>query len=342
MADVAVTTTGGVEASLAVAASGVLWGMASNWQPPKVSGLAQRDVDFVDWPVTQSSPSTNNHKLRTRAETPRIAVAPDVQPGERSLSAAVRIGDQLLDYADTVVVVPRGNDITPADVPDRFRIGVPTQTQWGTTPYRPDQYARAGNELHILGGGPATQLDRRGALGGSIASVDTSSLISPLAQDGIVWTGDGTASVEELGFSVGDSFAALVVTSCRLYAQSWGMFRVTDADTDAQRVADAFPGIAEAVAILDTVFDNVRYDVDLGPLGGVMFDGTIPATSRPGETDRPLGAQELADVLDWLRPVVESTRGGTLVQFTDAVDPDLVQLQRGSVDSTLPPGALGL
>lgn len=153
------------DTTLAIANSSALLGVEStkDW----LDGFAPR---FIDYPFTDPGATFEDHLAVVSQYSPDITVAPDVEKGT-SLSEAVAAGDALLEYAETVIIVPK--DCHPSDVPDRFRVGLTAADFGSNAPWSVWDYRDCG-PVHILGGGPARQL----CIGKHVpvASVDTSSL----------------------------------------------------------------------------------------------------------------------------------------------------------------------
>lgn len=161
MTEVYTTTKGGTDVTAAVDESAARLGVEATNNVP--DGYA---VDFVDYPFTNPRATIDDHIARVKAERPRLTVAPDVEK-DVTLSDAVEIGDELLEYAETVIVVPK--NCHPSEIPDRFRPAVATHQFGSGTPWGVWEYDRP---VHILGGSPNAQLRFGRYL--DVASVDTS------------------------------------------------------------------------------------------------------------------------------------------------------------------------
>lgn len=161
MTEVYTTTKGGTDVTVAVDESAVRLGVEATNDVP--NGYA---VDFVDYPFTNPDATIDDHIARVKAERPRLTVAPDVE-NEITLPDAVAIGDELLQYAETVILVPK--NCHPSDLPDRFRPAVATHQFGSGTPWGVWEYD---HPVHILGGSPNAQLRFGRYL--DVASVDTS------------------------------------------------------------------------------------------------------------------------------------------------------------------------
>ena len=161
MTEVYTTTKGGRDVTAAVDESAARLGVEATNNVP--DGYA---VEFVDYPFTDPDATIDDHIDRVKSERPRLTVAPDVEH-DITLSDAVAIGDELLEHAETVIVVPK--DCHPSDVPDRFRPAVATHQFGSGTPWGVWEYDRP---VHILGGSPNAQLRFGRYL--DVASVDTS------------------------------------------------------------------------------------------------------------------------------------------------------------------------
>jgi GNAT superfamily N-acetyltransferase len=126
---------------------------------------------FVDWPFTDPDAGFDEHLSKVREHKPQLTVAPDVEDG-RTLDDVVPLADELAEYADNVIVVPK--DCHPSDIPDRFRVGLTAGRFGSMAPWSVWEY-RDCPSVHILGGSPSEQLeiDRHGV---SVDSVDSFSL----------------------------------------------------------------------------------------------------------------------------------------------------------------------
>lgn len=140
---------------------------SSETEPPE-----RYSVQFVDYPFRDESATFADHLETVAKHEPAVAVAPDMGP-DTEPSAVYEMGDELLEHADAVVVVPKREDTTPSAVPDRFRVGIPNADGFGDgTPWRLEDFRNAG-PVHILGGSFSSQLEAGKHL--EVASVDTSS-----------------------------------------------------------------------------------------------------------------------------------------------------------------------
>lgn len=126
--------------------------------------------DFLDFPFTDPDATFTDHLEVVREVRPALTVAPDIEKG-RTLSEVVNMGDELLQYSDSVIVVPK--TVHPSEVPDRFRVGVPLADFGSSAPWAAWDYQDCG-PVHLLGGGPARQLTTGGCI--PVASVDTATL----------------------------------------------------------------------------------------------------------------------------------------------------------------------
>lgn len=109
---------------------------------------------FVDFPFTDVEVTFEDHLAAVQTLEPRVTVAPDVERG-RALEDVVARADELLEYATDVIVVPK--DCHPAEIPDRFRVGLTvgsfgSMAPWGLWDYRDCE------SIHILGGTPTQQM----------------------------------------------------------------------------------------------------------------------------------------------------------------------------------------
>lgn len=127
---------------------------------------------FVDFPFTDPDATFADHLEVVRQTAPELTVAPDVEKG-RTLEEVVKKADRLLTYSQSVIIVPKS--VHPSEVPDRFRVGVPLADFGSDAPWSVWDYHDCG-ELHLLGGGPARQLNVRDHAPAPIASVDTATL----------------------------------------------------------------------------------------------------------------------------------------------------------------------
>lgn len=136
--DVICTTFGGQDAVAAMERAGVIVGQESMNDAPDWA-----TVDFLDFPFTKPGTSRSkfqHHLAVTKEVQPRLVVAPDIEK-DLSLKAGLAMADELAKYADTVIVVPKEN-AHPGDIPDRFRVGFPSQPDFGTgSPWGVWEYA---------------------------------------------------------------------------------------------------------------------------------------------------------------------------------------------------------
>lgn len=159
--------------------------------------LPDVSIDFVDYPFKNSRPKPKRHRRVVKQARPKLAVAPDVSR-QWPLDRVIDYADDLDQYADTVVVVPKGID--PRRVPDRFRVGIPFQTAWSddaldvadliqttvTQDGPATRYAEAG-PVHLLGGNPDDQLavGRKSEI--TVASVDGNNVLVYAMKGRRVW-----------------------------------------------------------------------------------------------------------------------------------------------------------
>jgi len=127
-------------------------------------------LQFVDFPFTDPDATVADHVAAVRETCPTLTVAPDVEKGT-TLADAVAVGDDLLQYAREVILVPK--DCHPTDVPDRFRVGLTAADFGSNAPWTVWDYQDCG-PVHILGGGAMRQLKIGEYV--TVASVDTSAM----------------------------------------------------------------------------------------------------------------------------------------------------------------------
>jgi len=164
---------------------------------------------FLDYPFTDPDATVQDHIEVVREVEPRLTVAPDIEKG-RTLTEAVRFGDELLTYADDVILVPKS--VRPERIPDRFRVGMSvggfgTQASWSVWRYR------GCDSVHILGGTPIQQL-RIGQHLDNITSVDCESIGKDATYG--VWTADGRDTDSE-----GCDYKQRLKMSLNNYAAAW-------------------------------------------------------------------------------------------------------------------------
>jgi hypothetical protein len=124
----------------------------------------------------------SEHIEAVAADEPSIAVAPDITDGREG---DYSVADELLEYADTVIVVPKA--MPALNVPERFRVGIPCQKRFGPVPPRPIWEYQQVDEVHLLGGSPKVQSDIAGKIGKRrVKSLDTASPIAASSR-GKVW-----------------------------------------------------------------------------------------------------------------------------------------------------------
>lgn len=127
--------------------------------------------------------SIEEHIECVRRDTPLIAVAPDINSDRDGCDYSV--ADELLKYAETVIVVPKA--INALNVPNRFRVGIPCQERFGPVPPRPIWEYQQCDSVHLLGGSPLKQSEIADLVGNDrVKSLDTASPIRASSR-GSVW-----------------------------------------------------------------------------------------------------------------------------------------------------------
>jgi hypothetical protein len=165
MADVIVTVPCQGEYSTAISKSPAKLGYPSH----------KTNIDikpyFLDFPFTVEGANFDDHLKMVKKHKPKIAVSPDIEKG-LTLEDAISQADELLRYADDVILVPKS--VKPELIPDRFRVGLTlanygTSAPWWIWDYRECQ------SVHLLGGSPNRQI-RAINHGLKVDSLDTSTL----------------------------------------------------------------------------------------------------------------------------------------------------------------------
>lgn len=208
--DVIITGTG-TDTLRAATDAGALCGVKSSQKIP--SGF---EINFVDYPFTESRPRPKRHLRVVEQLQPKYAVAPDVDGRVWPLDRAVEFADRLDEHAETVIVVPKAVD--PREIPDRFRVGLPFQPNYGPGGLEIDdllpdqqlsladfneaqpweQYADVG-PVHVLGGSPSDQLRIRDETPIEVGSVDGSNP-SIYARNRRVWFTAGQLDTPRLRY----------------------------------------------------------------------------------------------------------------------------------------------
>lgn len=203
MIDVIMTVQNGNKLARVIEDSPALLG----WETSNKDPGTEYNVEFCDWPFTADNPDPEEHIEATARHNPKYAVAPDIEK-EWSLDDVVAIGDELADYAENVIVVPKS--VEPDYVPERFVIGYPNQPNWGTNgAWWRAEYHR---DVHVLGGSPDSQLDVAGYM--PVKSVDGAN-IAAYAKYGRVWTPGGQLERPDIDYyerireSLGNYYAVL-------------------------------------------------------------------------------------------------------------------------------------
>jgi len=330
MSDLAVTVEGSRPAASALAATPVFLGYRIGTNPP--SGF---DYDFVDWPfrAIRAGDLTfgqARERMRTACEAhrPRIAVAPDIT-GNISAANAYTVADELLEHARDVVVTPK-QEVKPVDVPDRFRVGLPTQQSWGTAPYSITEYARL-HDVHVLGGSPNAQLDRLNYVPGA-SSFDSASIIRQSFRGGQIWAGD-----KWLDWPFDGAYARITI-SARLYAHQLGMRQLGgskllgglfsgETTTTPELIEAAYPTMDDVRETVRAV--NPEFTIDTVARDSLLV--TAPASATGGDP-----ADELTTLLgeDYTLDV-EATRGATTIQIDGVRRPPSVETIGNKLDAAL-------
>lgn len=187
--DVIVTVIGGAAAAHAIQDGGGLVGTRSSAEPP-----AGVDIEFVDWPFLEEDITVQEHVDVVAALRPKYAVAPDVQAG-RPLEAVVDVGDELLEHAEIVIVVPK--EVRAGAVPERFRLGLPFRDNFETDLGANTFFDFQGRPVHVLGGNPTDQFRVADRFELDVRSVDSPTPIA-WASGGRVWVGRARGADEVL------------------------------------------------------------------------------------------------------------------------------------------------
>lgn len=176
--DVIVTTLGGRQTARAVRAGGGIVGIRSSESPPE--GVP---IGFVDWPFALDNPSMQSYIDMVEGLSPKYAVAPDVEEG-RSLDETLAIAEELQQYADRVIVVPK--DVPVSAVPEEYIVGIPFRNEWDQDTGVNAFADFRGRQVHILGGNPTEQLKLARRFDLDVVSVDSPNPLS-WADFGRVW-----------------------------------------------------------------------------------------------------------------------------------------------------------
>jgi hypothetical protein len=164
-------------------------------------------IQFLDFPFTDTDATFADHLVVVKDVRPQLTVAPDVEGG-RTLPEVVNMADRLSQYSQDIIIVPK--DCHPSEVPNRFRVGVTAADFGSSAPWSVWEYRDCG-PVHILGGGPARQLELAHYL--NVASVDTSSL-NLVARFGY-WDGGTVDAPEEW------DYRRRLTESLDNYADAW-------------------------------------------------------------------------------------------------------------------------
>lgn len=323
MTDVAFPVRGGLDAAIAAAMTPVFVGYNSGSKKPTIPNL---DWEFVDWPFDtefstrdEQSRAISNHQLLVRSDAPVLAVAPDIEGGvdaDRALSIAAKLDA----HADTVIVVPKTDALHPGDVPSKYRVGIPNMSGVDA-PFSVADYRQA-DSVHILGGGPASQLEYREQLP-NIESVDTSALQRSAFQFGGVWTG---AQFQRYTGTEGRGYSLLVL-SLRKYAETWGMERerrrpaeLMGSLSETKNVRDDDPFQSEA-ALREALPDagDLRTLIERHVPGGevVQRGDPYPVLIEMDTSPEAMDENDLLDLVDALREMYDvefrRMRGGDAI-----------------------------
>ncbi len=110
-------------------------------------------LNFIDFPFNTTN-DLNHHFKVIKEVQPRIGVAPDIEKN-RTLGEVVELGDEMLKYSDTVILIPK--NVHPSKIPDRFRVGLTNADFGSNAGWSVQEYSNC-NEVHILGGGIPEQV----------------------------------------------------------------------------------------------------------------------------------------------------------------------------------------
>lgn len=139
------------------------------------------EIEFADYPFTDPDATFQNHLDVVKDLQPQIAVAPDIEKG-LDLQDAVDQADELLQYADDVILVPK--TVHPRQVPDRFLVGYPNQPKFGSQSRYGLKDFRPADRIHVLGGSPRRTIEVMHHL--NVVSYDSTSVVLA-AGKGKIW-----------------------------------------------------------------------------------------------------------------------------------------------------------
>lgn len=326
MADVCFPVRGGRDAAIAAAMTPVLVGFNSETNPPNIPNI---EWEFIDWPFTKQfdtraelNSTIRRHLSLVEAHKPKVAVAPDIQEGV-DVDRALSVAEELDQYAENVVIVPKTGDFSPQDVPTQFRVGVPNRADV-RIPFINQDYRQA-RSLHILGGSLTSQLKRRDSLP-NIDSVDSSQAVFAAFNDKTYWDGRRFRQVN----NAGDIGFSLLVLSLRNYAYTWGMTRGPQFRTGSFREEEPLPEVMErrdppGQARLPGADDLRRLVEQFVPGGEVLdFNEDFPVVIEMGGTPAQMEEADLFDLTDALGEIYDyefqSVRGANIIRVEGVRD----------------------
>lgn len=312
------TATKGGKTATAISAAGVGLGYESGEVAP------DGDVQFVDYPFTKPSVGYDQHLAAVKQHRPELTVAPDIEDG-RTLSTVVEQADELAQYADTVIVVPKS--VEPSEVPDRFRVGLPLADYGSDSPWEIADFIGVG-DVHVLGGPPDAQRHVVRSYV-DVASVDGASVIRA-ANFYSVWRWpDGwteapesdyyervTASLKNLKAALNGEEASTLPTDLPL-----------SASTETPTVAE--PAVSDSRGPPPCQSPNCSQRAVMDPTEGRVYCADC-LTAREWQDDYQQQTQAVRTAADALPVKQAVTDGGTPTEHmdTDRIIDDIEQYEK--------------
>lgn len=161
------------------------------WPKPFFGGrhlMGFIDNDFHNYDHEAHAGYVKEHRPKYATVMDAMTVSQCREAGIKhySLPQIIEMGDELLGYAENVIVIPKYDCID--EIPDRFMVGYSIPTSYGGTPLPIEAFR--GRRIHLLGGGWKAQRNAMLIMGDDVVSGDNNQ-IHLLAKIGAFHTPDG-------------------------------------------------------------------------------------------------------------------------------------------------------
>lgn len=138
-----------------------------------IRSLTDYPINFIDYPFTVNNFPFQKYLWIVKKIQPKYCVAPDIEE-KKNFEKIIEQADILKEYSNEVIVVPKA--VHPQKIPNRFIVGYPNQPTFGSNSRYGVMDFQQADRIHILGGGPSSQV-KIGKHFRNVVSLDTASIM---------------------------------------------------------------------------------------------------------------------------------------------------------------------